>query len=465
MSESERLAPPPSRLRLSAGLVLTIVLVAFEGLAVSTIMPVTAIALNGLWLYSWTFSGFMLGALIGTIAVGDYADREGPSRPFAAALLIFSLGLIVCGMAATMPVFIAGRVIEGLGTGALRSMVWLTLNRGFAAGDHARMGALLSSAWIVPSLVGPALAGLIANLWSWRMVYLALLPLVPFTLWIILRPLAQVAAERRSSSSSRPLGAAIQLGVGAAVFLSGLQQSTVTMALALIVAGSALTVPALYRTLPPGTLSFRRGLPAVLGLRGLLTFAYFGAVAFFPLALEVVRGLTPTIAGVVLSVGSLGWTGGSWTAAWLDYRYGVGARPRILLCGTLLMATGILGAASVLWLNCPIAITFVGWTLAGLGMGISFNIDNLLSIQTPTEHSAGQVSSSMQLTDSLGQALGAGFGGGAMAVARWAALGTALGIAITFALSVAICALAMAMSPRLSVAEPALGRSASAIEL
>jgi MFS family permease len=462
MPESAASQPQPSRARLSAGLVLTIVLVAFEGLAVSTIMPVTAIALHGLRLYSWTFSGFMLGALVGTIAVGDYADREGPSRPFALALLVFSLGLIVCGFATTMPVFIAGRVIEGLGTGALRSMVWLTLNRGFGAGDHARMGALLSSAWVVPSLVGPALAGVIAHLWSWRAVYLALLPLVPLTLWIILRPLAQVAAERRASGA-RPIGAAIQLGIGVAVFLSGLEQSAALPALVLIVAGSALALPALHRTLPPGTLGFRRGLPAVLGVRGLLTFAYFGAVAFFPLALEVVRGLTPTVAGVVLSVGSLGWTGGSWTAAWLDYRYGAGARPRVLLCGTLLMAAGIVGAASVLWPGCPLAIIFVSWTLAGLGMGISFNIDNLLSIQTPTEHSAGVVSSSMQLTDSLGQALGAGFGGGAMAVARWAALGTAAGIALTFALSVAICALTMWLSPRL--AETPIAGAASAVEL
>ena len=165
--------------RLSLGLVLTIVVVAFEGLAVATIMPITALALRGLALYAWSFSGFMLGSLVGTVAVGEYAERHGPALPLKGALAVFSCGLLACGAARTMPVFIAGRVIEGLGTGAVRSLVWLTLNRAYPAKTQARMGAVLSSAWILPSLVGPALAGIIARVWSWRVVYLALLPLVP----------------------------------------------------------------------------------------------------------------------------------------------------------------------------------------------------------------------------------------------------------------------------------------------
>ena len=111
--------------RLSLGLVLTIVVVAFEGLAVATIMPITALALRGLALYAWSFSGFMLGSLVGTVAVGEYAERHGPGLPLKGALAVFSCGLLACGAARTMPVFIAGRVVEGLGTGALRSLVWL----------------------------------------------------------------------------------------------------------------------------------------------------------------------------------------------------------------------------------------------------------------------------------------------------------------------------------------------------
>jgi MFS family permease len=438
--------------RLSLGLVLTIVVVAFEGLAVATIMPIAALALRGLALYAWSFSGFMLGGLVGTVVVSEYAERHGPAFPFKGALAVFSCGLLVCGTATTMPVFIAGRMIEGLGTGAVRSLVWLILNRAYPVKTQARMGAVLSSAWILPSLVGPALAGIIAQVWSWRVVFLALLPLVPCALRLILQPLSRIVAQPVQETVSSRTRSAMQLAAGVGLLLFGLEQSSLVPIAGFVLIGAALAWPALYRTLPVGTLRLRRGLPAVLGTRGLLTFAFFAALAFFPLALELERGLTATIAGIGLSVGSVGWTSGSWLQAYLDYRFGPEVRPRFMLGGLLLLASGIAGASSVLLRNCPISVGIAFWGVAGLGMGICFNTDTVLAMQSTSEYSAGMVSSSMQLSDSLGQTLGTGFGGGAMALARWMGWGRSCGIGVTFALSVAICLVAMLTSPRLSSA-------------
>lgn len=438
--------------RLSLGLVLIIVVVAFEGLAVATIMPITALALRGLALYAWSFSGFMLGSLVGTVAVGEYAERHGPALPLKGALAVFSCGLLACGAARTMPVFIAGRVIEGLGTGAVRALVWLTLNCAYPAKTQARTGAVLSSAWILPSLVGPALAGIIARVWSWRAVFLALLPLVPCALWLILEPLTHIDAQPARETTSNRTRSAVQLAVGVALLLFGLQQSSLAAIAGFVIVGAVLAWPALHRTLPSGTLRLRRGLPAVLGTRGLLTFAFFAALAFFPLALELERGLTATVAGVGLSVGSVGWTSGSWLQAYLEHRFGPDVRSRIMLGGLLLLVTGIAGASSVLLHSCPVTFAVAFWGVAGLGMGICFNTDTVLAIQSTSEYSAGMVSSSMQLSDSLGQTLGTGFGGGAMALARWMGWGRSRGIGITFALSVAICLIAIVTSPRLSSA-------------
>ena len=248
--------------RLSLGLVLTIVVVAFEGLAVATIMPITALALRGLTLYAWSFSGFMLGSLVGTVAVGEYAERHGPAVPLKGALAVFSCGLLACGAARTMPLFIAGRVIEGLGTGAVRSLVWLTLNGAYPAKTQARMGAVLSSAWILPSLVGPALAGIIVRVWSWRVVFLALLPLVPCALWLILEPLTHIDAQPVRETISNRTRSAMQLAVGVALLLFGLQQSSLAAIAGFVIAGAAVAWPALHRTLPSGTLRLRRGLHA-----------------------------------------------------------------------------------------------------------------------------------------------------------------------------------------------------------
>jgi hypothetical protein len=394
----------------------------------------------------------MLGGLVGTVMVSEYAERHGPAFPFKGALAVFSCGLLVCGVATTMPVFIAGRMIEGLGTGAVRSLIWLILSRAYPAKTQARMGAVLSSAWILPSLIGPALAGIIAQIWSWRVVFLTLLPLVPCALWLILKPLSRIVAPPVQKTVSSRTRSAVQLAAGVGLLLFGLEQSSLVPIAVFVLMGAALAWPALFRTLPVGTLRLSRGLPAVFGTRGLLTFAFFAALAFFPLALELERGLTATIAGIGLSVGSVGWTSGSWLQAYLDYRFGPELRPRIMLSGLLLLAIGIAGASSVLLRNCPISVGVAFWGIAGLGMGVCFNTDTVLAIQSTSEYSAGTVSSSMQLSDSLGQTLGTGFGGGAMALARWLGWGRSCGIGITFTLSVAVCLMAMMTSPRLSSA-------------
>src|SRR6516225_4237264 len=163
-------------------------------------MPVTVRALHGLPLYAWSFSGFMLGSLVGTVVAGDYAAERGAAFSFTGALAILAAGLIICGVANNMLLFIAGRVIEGLGTGAVRSLTWFAINRAYSASDHVRMGAVLSSAYIVPTLIGPTAAAVIAELWGWRVVFFALLPLVQVALWLIVLALNRFARTQAAST-------------------------------------------------------------------------------------------------------------------------------------------------------------------------------------------------------------------------------------------------------------------------
>src|SRR5262245_57089030 len=89
----------PSRRTLTAGLVLTVTLVAFEALAVVTILPVVVDDLGGLRLYGWLTSAFFLGSLVGIVGAGDQADRRGPGRPFGLGVALFAVGLAVGGAA------------------------------------------------------------------------------------------------------------------------------------------------------------------------------------------------------------------------------------------------------------------------------------------------------------------------------------------------------------------------------
>src|SRR5690349_2430424 len=168
----------PALRRLTLGLVLTITLVAFEALAISTVMPEVADDLGGLQLYGWVFSGFFLANLLGTVVAGSMADRRGTAPPFILGLTLFAAGLVVGGLAPSMGVLVAGRVAQGIGAGAIPAVAYASVGRAYPPALRPRVFAIFSSAWVIPGLIGPAAASAIASATSWRLVFLALLPFV-----------------------------------------------------------------------------------------------------------------------------------------------------------------------------------------------------------------------------------------------------------------------------------------------
>src|SRR5215470_5527928 len=169
------------RRALSAGLVLTITFIASEALAVVTIMPVVARDLGGLSLYGWVFSAFMLGSLIGIVTAGRQADRYGPARPFLGGLALFCAGLAIAGAAPTMLVLVGGRALQGIGAGAVPAVAYVAIGRSLPENLRPRMMAVLSTAWVLPGLVGPAVSVAVAGFFGWRAVFLGLIPLVVVT--------------------------------------------------------------------------------------------------------------------------------------------------------------------------------------------------------------------------------------------------------------------------------------------
>ena len=156
----------PQRRALTAGLVLTITFVASEALAVVTVMPVVARDLGGLRLYGWVFSGFMLGSVVGIVAAGREADRRGPAAPFVAGVVLFGCGLAVAGSAPSMGVLVAGRVLQGIGAGAVPAVAYASIGRSLTGSLRARMMAVMSTAWVAPGLAGPAVSAEVARLFG-----------------------------------------------------------------------------------------------------------------------------------------------------------------------------------------------------------------------------------------------------------------------------------------------------------
>jgi MFS family permease len=438
----------PQTRGLTAGLVLSITFVASEALAVVTVMPLVAQDLGGLRLYGWVFSAFMLGSVVGIVMAGREADRRGPAIPFVGGLVLFGSGLAVAGLAPSMAVLVAGRVLQGLGAGAVPSVAYAAIGRSFPGPLRARMMAVLSTAWVVPGLAGPALAAEVAHVFGWRWVFLGLLPVVAVAGAIAVPALIRLGPPGAGQVQEHQLIYGIAVAAGATMTLAGLTltagSGAVAAGIALIIAGVAAGLPGLRRLVPAGTLTARRGLPATILSRGLLTFAFFGADAYVTLSITAVRHRSPLVAGLAVTGATLSWTAGSWVQARLSETW---PGRRFVRTGLVIVLAGIAGMVLVLRPAVPVAVGLAAWTVAGLGMGLAYAPLSLMMLREAPAGREGQTSASLNLADVLGTALGIGVGGAAVAAGAGGHL--QLGITAAFAASAAVAVVALAVTRRL----------------
>ena len=441
----------PERRALTLGLVLTITFMAAEALAVVTIMPQVARSLGGLHLYGWVFSAFLLGSMVGIVAAGREADRAGPARPYVAGVVLFGAGLVVAGLAPTMAVLVVGRTLQGLGAGAVPAVAYVTIGRSFPEHLRARMMAVLSTAWVVPGIVGPLISAAVAHLFGWRWVFLGLVPLVAVTGALSLPGLARLGRPDTVPTVEHRLVDAVLAAAGTGLIIGGLTAGSLAVAAVLALVGGVVLVPALRRLLPAGTLRARPGLPTTILSRGLLTFAYFGADAFVTLTIVTVRHHSLALAGVAVTGSTLSWTAGSWVQARLNQR--VEGR-RMVQVGLSLVLLGVAGMLAVLRPGVPVGLAVVAWSSAGLGMGLSYAPLSLMMLREAPAGREGWASASLNLSDVLGSALGAGLGGAAIAAGADRGWALSTGVAVAFSLPAAVAVVGLVLSGRLPLRAP-----------
>lgn len=460
------------------GMLALIALGAFEALAVSTAMPSVVTDLGGFELYATAFAGPVAAGVVGLTVAGLWTDRRSPVAPLLTGVALFLAGLVVAGLAGSMPVLVAGRVVQGIGSGLYSVVLYVVVARVYPEATRPRVFAAFAAAWVVPGLVGPFLAGVIVEQLGWRWVFLGVpLLAVPAVLglWPALASIRQApptstdtsgsgaiptgttaggapsgsasagtsGARRSDARTSTQLVALSVVAAGGVLALHHAGQQRGAPALAWTVAGGAAVALTLPRMLPPGTLRAARGLPTVIALRGLLSAAFTAAEVFMPLLLQTHRGLGPSAAGAVLTCAAVSWSTGSWLrgrgfGGWSDVRW--------LRVGGGAMVAGIAVVALVVAPAAPVAIAYVGWTVAGLGMGLAFPTTSILTLRLSPPESQGANSSALQIMDSVSIAL---------VLALSGALLTALGgpaelraFAAGFALAAAVALVAVLVAHR-----------------
>ncbi|MDF1603586.1 MFS transporter [Nocardioides sp. YIM 152315] len=415
--------------------------VAFEATAVTTVMPTVADELDGVGLYALSFAAPLASAVVGMVAAGAWSDRRGPVRPLAVALVLFALGLVVCGVAPSMEVLVGGRVLQGLGGGALTVCLYVVVGLVFPAMLQPAVFASFAAAWVLPSLFGPALAAFVADALGWRWVFLGVVALVALAA-VLIGPALRTLERREEGTPASRSRLAWAVVVAVAVLALELLGSRRGPTAVLAVAALAVVLVALRRMLPAGSLVARRGLPAVIGTRGLLSASFFCAEAYIVFVLQERWGLTAATAGLALTGVGIVWAASSQVQSRLGERVSDVAAMR---WGSGLLLLGTLGLVLVVATHGPWALTMATYVVAGAGMGFGYPRTGVAMLAASTDADRGFNSSALSIADSLGGALALSISGIVFGAAHRADVDPFLSV---FVLATALGALSVATAAR-----------------
>ncbi|WP_394840835.1 MFS transporter [Pendulispora brunnea] len=405
----------PSHRLLTVGLLCASSAMAFEYMGVGTVMPATAEQLGGMHSYGLAFSTFTLAQIMGSAIIGKGDAQFGTRTLFTAGTLLFLVGCVLGALAPSWWLFLIARSAQGLGAGGISGVCFILVAKQYPESASAAMMAWLSAAWTIPGLIGPTIAGALAERLGWRSVFWAIVPFVAMA-WPMamssIEPTPAPSTLRAEAPASRlrdnviVQSAALTLGI-ALVFSA--QGQVPWVGYVLTAAGVALGLWGFARVMPKGTLKFAEGAPSALWARFLISAGYLGSETFVPLGFTHVRGLSLTRAGLSLSVGAISWVAGSS----LQARTGSNdrAQRRNAIAGALLLFVGVSGIGAACTLTeVPVFLGVLGWAIGGFGTGLSLNAVVSGALARADEDDKSVVAGALQIVQSLATALFSGLG-------------------------------------------------------
>ncbi|WP_019423108.1 MFS transporter [Paenibacillus sp. OSY-SE] len=439
---------------LTIGIILVVTTVAFEGLAITTIAPKLAQNLDGIHLYGWIFTAFLLSQIIGTMIMGQKIGKRGVAPSFIASIFIFVIGIIIAATSVNMHMLIAGRAFQGFGAGAIITCVYYSITLRYPDALRTKILAAFSSAYILPALIGPYLAGLIAEFASWRFVFWCVLPFIVLAVFLTLPSFRKLQkTERTSAAKGRHKEIyAILLALGTGVLLTGLGSISDWKGMALSAAGVIVMIQPLRKLLPAGTFFVRKGLPATVVSRGFYVACYVATESYVVLALTEVKGFSAGLAGLIVAAGALSWSTAAWLQSKLDERdYGKGRKKRVII-GVGVMIVGVALVITVIGLpSSGIVWAVISQIFTGFGIGLANPTTGAIALQHAEPGQEGEVSANLQFVDAFGPGLSIGVGGALIAISETLEWGIFTGIMLALTAQLLFILLSFVASFRITV--------------
>ena len=391
----------------TAAIMLSLFLASMEATVVATGMPTIVSQLGGLEYYSWVFSAYMLTSTTTVPLCGKLSDLYGRKPIYAAAMVLFLIGSLLCGLSQSMLQLIAARAVQGVGAGGLLPLAFIMIGDMFTLEQRARMQGLFSGVWGVSSVVGPLLGGFLVDQVSWHWIFF--INIVPGLLAGIL--VWQAWVDRPREGKARPsvdYAGAVLLTTGVVVLLLGLFEAGTPIGWALL-AGAVVAFALLgwvERRAPDPVLPlslFRDRLFIIACAHGIFAgWAMFGSTAYIPLFVQAVLGTSATAAGATLTPLLIAWVVASIVGSRLllkiGYRTLAVTGMMLLTIGSFLMSRISAGSSQL--------SLIIGLALMGTGMGLSIPAFLIAVQSTVGRRFMGTATSTLQFSRSIGGVLG-----------------------------------------------------------
>jgi MFS family permease len=299
-----------------AAVMLATSLVAVDATILATAVPSIVRDIGGFAQFPWLFSVYLLAQAVSVPVYGKLSDLFGRKPVVLWGIGLFLLGSIMCGVAGSMMLLIAFRVVQGLGAGAIMPTTITIVGDLYSVAERAKVQGYIASVWGVASVVGPALGGVFSQWVSWRWIFLINIPLCLLAAGMFARAFHERLDRSRPRIDYR---GAILLTTGLTLVILGVLEGGQAWAWDSPASIADLTVGAIAlvafgfveRTAAEPMLPlwvFRRRLLVATGL----TSAGVGAIllglsSYIPLYVQEVLGTGPLVAGFALATLLLGW--------------------------------------------------------------------------------------------------------------------------------------------------------------
>ncbi|WP_321956002.1 MDR family MFS transporter [Paraburkholderia bannensis] len=409
-------AHPPLRLLFPA-LLLVMLLAALDQTIVSTALPTIVGELGGLDRLSWVVTAYLLTSTIVVPLYGKFGDLFGRKIVLQAAIVIFLVGSALCGVAQDMPQLVALRALQGIGGGGLMVVTMAAVGDVIPPAQRGKYQGMFGGVFGLATVVGPLLGGFLVEHLSWRWIFYINLPLGALALVVIgavFKPRVAQVKHVIDYMGAGWLAAALTCLIlftseGGSLLPWNSPQLWLTLLMGLVaVAGFIHEEKHAVEPIMPLAL-FRERTFVLSSLIGFIVgVSLFGSVTFLPLYLQVVKGSTPSQAGVQM----LPMMGGVLLMSVIAGRIisKIGKYRMFPIIGTACVAVAMMLLAR-LEIATPITQMYLYMGLLGCGLGMVMQV-LILAVQNTVEfRHMGVATSGATLFRSIGGSVGvAAFG-------------------------------------------------------